>query len=161
MTLRLLTFTALFSSLATVGVAQDPTPLRGDVTAFETCFIQLLLDNPDNFMTEMIGPAICGERHIPMGQTCDALGYMLFDRRSACKRDDLVFWQAQVDLRTAAAIADGRSGVGAMYTDGLERCDEVAGAGNDPLSCLIELHWRTALEFIAADLVSDLAGAKQ
>jgi hypothetical protein len=112
-------------------------------------------------MLDMIGPIVCGERHIPITQSCDALGYMLFDRRAVCKTDDLVFWQSQVTHRAEAAIAQGRNGTGGLYDDGLTLCDDVAAAGDDPIDCLIEIHWRTALEFVAADLVADLTGEEQ
>jgi hypothetical protein len=149
------------SCLATTGHAQAASPLKGDITAFEACFIQLMIENPDNPMLDMIGPIVCGERFIPMTQSCDALGYMLFDRRAVCKSDDLVFWQSQVTHRAEAAIAKGRNGTGGLYDDGLTLCDDVAAAGDDPIDCLIEIHWRTALEFVAADLVADLTGAEQ
>jgi hypothetical protein len=146
--------------LASASHAQAAS-LKGDITAFEACFIQLMIENPDNPMLDMIGPIVCGERHIPMTQSCDALGYMLFDRRAVCKSDDLVFWQSQVTHRAEAAIATGRNGTGGLYDDGLTLCDDVAAAGDDPIDCLIEIHWRTALEFVAADLVADLTGAEQ
>jgi hypothetical protein len=147
--------------LASAGHAQAASPLKGDITAFQACFIQLMIENPDNPMLDMIGPIVCGERHIPMTQSCDALGYMLLDRRAACKSEDLVFWQSQVARRAEATIAKGRNGAGGLYEDGLTLCDDVAAEGNDPIDCLIEIHWRTALEFVAADLVADLTGAEQ
>lgn len=148
-------------SVGTISAAQEPATLQGDVTAFEACFIQLLLDNPDNPMLDVMGPIVCGERHVPMGQTCDALGYMLFDRREACKRDDLVFWQGQVETRAADAIEDGRSGVGVLHLSGLERCNEEIAEGPERLDCEIEINWRTSMEFIAADLVAELVGKAQ
>lgn len=142
-------------------LAQGSAPLRGDVAAFEACFIQLMLDNPDNPVLSVMGPIVCGERHIPMGQTCEVLDYLLFERRTACKPDDLAFWQAQVDTRAAAAIADGRAGVGDLHSSGLERCTELEAAGDDPLDCQIEINWRTSMEFIAAALVADLTEASE
>ena len=155
------TITTGLTCLGSVGHAQEAAPLQGDVTAFETCFIQLLLDNQENPMLGVMGPILCGERNIPMGQTCDAMGYMLFDRREACKQDDLVFWQAQVEIRAAAAIVDGRGGVGITHDSGIAGCDEVSADGGDPLDCLIEINWRTTMEFMAVDLVAELVGDTQ
>ena len=159
--MRVLAFAIAVIGGATAGYAEEAAPLQGDVTGFEACFIQLLLDNPSNPMLEMMGPIVCGERHIPMGQTCDALDYMLFERRSACKPDDLVFWQAQVEARAAAAIEDGRAGVGALYVTGLEHCHEEIEDGLERLDCEIEINWRTSMEFMAADLVAELVGETQ
>ncbi len=72
-----------------------------------------------------------------------------------------MFWQSQGPRRAEAAIARGRNGTGGLYGDGLTPCDDVAAAGDDPIDCLIEIHWRTALEFVAAALVADLTGAEQ
>ena len=146
---------------APAGYAEDAPDLQGDEIGFETCFIQLLIDNPVNPMLEVMGPIVCGERHIPMGQTCDALGYMLFDRREACKQDDLAFWQAQVETRASVAIEEGRTGVGTSYASGLERCTEEVADGPERLDCEIEVNWRTSMEFMAADLVAELVGESQ
>ena len=151
--------------MATPAFAQEApqgvTLLKGDVIAFEACFLQMMIDNPGNPMLEIIGPAICGERNIPMGQTCDALGYMLFESRAGCNADDLAYWQAQVEERANAAIADGRNGLGMMHDSGLERCDEVEAAGEDPIKCRIEINWSSSMQFIAADLVASLAEVDQ
>lgn len=159
--LRSVAYTLALTCLASSGHAQSVALLKGDVLAFEACFIQLMIKKPDNSTLDMIGPIICGERHIPMGQSCDALGYMLFDRRAASHAEDLVFWQSHVSRRAEAAIAEGRNGTGGLYGDGLTLCEEVAAAGDDPVDCLIKIHWRTVLEFVAADLVADLARAEQ
>ncbi len=149
------------TSLPAAAFAQASDLPRGDITAFEACFIQLMLDNPDNPMVGMTGPILCGERNIPMGQSCDTLDYLLFDRRKVCKTDDLAFWQRQVDTRAAASVADGREGVGGLHESGLAHCAEVEAAGSDPTDCLIEIHWRTSMEFIAAGLVASLSEASQ
>lgn len=141
-------------------LAQTPAELDGDVTGFEVCFLQLMVDNIDNPLAALGGPLICGERHVPMRQTCNLIGYMTLDSHTACKADDLAFWQAQVTAREALAIADGRGGAGFLYDQGLKRCDEVAAEGNDPIDCLIEIHWRTTMEFLAADLLAGLEGAE-
>ncbi|SMX32614.1 hypothetical protein [Octadecabacter ascidiaceicola] len=155
--MRILAFVvmAMFGSPT---LAEDATIPQEDVTGFEACFIQLMIDNPDNAMLEVMGPIVCGERHVPMGQSCDALGYMLFDRREACKQDDLVFWQAQVETRAAAAVEEGRSGVGMLHLSGLQRCQEELDEGPERLDCKIEINWRTSMEFIAADLIAELVG---
>lgn len=159
--MRTVLASALASALvvcATGVQAQDTDALQGDVNAFETCFIQLMIDNPDNPMLDVFGPIVCGERHVPMGQTCDAIGYVLFDRRAQCKADDLAFWQEQVSTRSAAMVAKGRIGTGSLYDSGLERCGEIEAEGDDPIDCLIEMNWREVMSFLAADLVADLTG---
>ncbi|AKS46622.1 hypothetical protein SAMN05444287_1739 [Octadecabacter temperatus] len=150
-----LVVTTMFGSSA---MAEDADIPQEDVTGFEACFIQLMIDNPDNAMLEVMGPIVCGERHVPMGQSCDALGYVLFDRRDACKQDDLVFWQTQVETRAAAAVDAGRAGVGMLHLSGLERCQDEIDDGPERLECEIEINWRTSMEFIAADLVAELVG---
>lgn len=145
------------ASLPITAQAQDAAIPAEDVTAFEACFIQMMIDNPDNPMLELIGPISCGERTISMGQTCDGLDYMLFDRRAVCKTGDLAFWQEQVAAQAEAALADGRGGLGLTHTSGLERCAELDAEGEDSTQCLIELNWRSSMEFIAAALVADLA----
>jgi hypothetical protein len=159
--MRRVAYTLALTCLGSTVHAQSIAFLKGDTNAFEVCFVQLMIENPDNSTLDLIGPILCGERHIPMGQTCDAMGYMLFDRRPVCHAEDLVFWQTQVTRRADAAIAEGRTGTGGLYGEGLTLCEEVAAAGDDPVNCLIEIHWRTALEFVAADLVADLTGADQ
>ena len=147
-----------FSALA--AAADTPADIKGDVTAFEVCFLQLMVDNIDNPLAAISGPIICGERHVPMRQTCDLIGYMTLDSRTTCKADDLAFWQAQVATREALALADGRGGVGFLYDQGLERCEEVTAEGTDPTDCLIEINWRTTMEFLSADLLAGLEGAE-
>ncbi|HCP81513.1 MAG TPA: hypothetical protein DIT67_07920 [Octadecabacter sp.] len=156
--MRVLFFVIMALGGASAGYAEDANELDGDIVGFETCFIQMMIDNPGNPMLEVMGPIVCGERHIPMGQTCDALGYMLFDRREACKQDDLVFWQAQVETRASAAVEKGRTGVGTLYQSGLERCVEEIADEAERLDCEIEISWRTSMEFMAADLVAELVG---
>ncbi len=153
---------AALTALGTGSHAQVVTPLlKGDVTGVETCFLQLMIDNPDNPTLDRVGPIICGERHIPLGQTCDAVGYLLFDTRSVCKVDDLAFWQDQVNTRQVAALSEGRAGASFAYDEGLVQCDALEVGGEDPLDCRIELNWRTTLEFVAADLVAELLGDTQ
>lgn len=142
--------------LAAGATAATPADLRGDVPGFEVCFLQLMVDNAGNPLAEVSGPFLCGERHIPLRQTCDLVGYLTLDSRNACKADDLVFWQAQVATRAALAIADGRSGVGVLHDEGLARCAQLAAGGTDPVDCLTEINWRTTMEFLAADLLADL-----
>lgn len=148
-------------SSASAVYAEETADLNGDVIGFETCFIQMMIDNPDNPMLEFMGPVICGERHIPMQQSCNFLDYMLFEKRDACKHDDLAIWQAQVNNREAAAIADGRLGLGAMHQSGLDRCNEESEGGIARLDCEIEINWRSTMEFMAADLVAELVGETQ
>ena len=140
---------------------QDLDLPQGDITAFETCFIQMMIDNPDNPMVGVSGPVICGERTIPMGQTCDPLDYLLFERRAVCKPADLEFWQAQVAARETHALSDGREGIGVLHRQGLERCAADVPEGDDRRDCLIEIYWRTAMTFIAADLHSELMQASE
>lgn len=139
---------------ASAALAQGPVDLAGDIPAFEVCFLQLLVDNIDNPLAAIGGPLICGERHVPMRQSCEFVRYLTLDSRTACKADDLAFWQAQVAAREALAMADGRSGAGFLYDQGMTRCEEVAAEGTDPVDCLIEIHWRTTMEFLAAELLA-------
>lgn len=145
-----------FWAAAVPALAQSAAQVQGDVTAFEVCFLNLMIDNTDNPIAGLAGPVICGERHVPMRQSCSFVEYIPLESRTDCKARDLAFWREQVAVREAVAQAEGRSGVGDLHRSGLIRCDSLEAEGRDATDCRIEINWRTTMEFLASDLMVGL-----
>ena len=141
------------AAAAVLTLAPQPASaeFEGDITAYTDCVIMLLTEHADNFMAPMIVPIICGERHIPIRQSCGFAGYLLPDERERCWTEDLALWQAEVATRDEAALSEVREVVGSLHSAGLERCLEEYGDGPDRVSCETKTYWGTTMYFLLAD----------
>ncbi len=137
-----------------IGAAAE---INGDHAAFASCIVELLQQNEDNFMAPMVLPIICGERHVPVRQSCAWPEYLPLDSRAVCMTQDHAFWRDQMSRLEADALADGRGGSGGLYDAGLERCDFDHEDADDRMNCETELFWRTSMEFMSAQAQVDLA----
>ena len=123
---------------------------KGDLAAFDACVLGILEANADNFMAPVMAPITCGDRHVPVRQSCTVVDYMLLERRPDCEARDLAFWQAEVARLEAEALADGRGGVSSLLAIGLERCAAETAEGPEREACLRETYWREAMGFQSA-----------
>lgn len=123
--------------------------MKGDRAAFDRCVVEAMSRDKDNFMAVYVVPAVCGQAHIPIRQSCSWLENRLPARADECLESDLAFWRSELERLENIFLSRGLGGRGDLHAQGVKRCAEKDDEAEQRV-CLRNLNWRTTMEFLSA-----------
>ena len=130
-------------------------PSAEDWAGFEACVAESYAAQSDNPMAAMGVPILCGDRHIPIPQTCSMIARMTSPK--ACHEKDHAFWKAAFE---AVLPEGGMEAIppASMFASGMKRCAEQAEEGIARVACETELYWREVMLDRAGPVIRQVRG---
>ncbi|MCG7624854.1 hypothetical protein [Epibacterium sp. Ofav1-8] len=125
-------------------------PDAAALTEFETCVAETFVSEQNNPFAGLGVPVICGERHIPIEQSCSLL------KRLAspvdCLDADHAYWKAEFEAILTTEGVEELAGP-SLFRSGRKRCAELSEEGVALRSCETEVYWREVVVIWAMPVI--------
>ncbi|PRZ48433.1 hypothetical protein [Tritonibacter scottomollicae] len=123
------------------------------LTEFETCVAETFVSEQNNPFAKLGVPVICGERHIPIEQSCSLL------KRLAspvdCLDADHAYWKGEFEaILTTEGVEEPAEP--SLFRSGIERCAGTSEEGFALRGCEAEVYWRAVLIMWAIPVIEQV-----